>query len=222
MLRNLLEWGYMKIAWHGHSCFKIVAKNTIIVSDPFSKDIGLKPPRCEADIVTISHDHYDHNNASTLRGSPFIVKGPGEYELKEVAVQGTDSFHDTKEGEERGLNTIFIIEAEDIRLCHLGDLGQKELTSEQLEILGEIDILMIPVGGVYTINSEVAVAIINQVEPKIVIPMHYKIPGLKIKLHPVDAFLKEVGVKKEVLDQLVVKKKDLLKEEMRVIVMKII
>ncbi len=212
----------MKITWHGHSCFKIMTKNITIVSDPFNKDIGLKPPRCETDIVTISHDHYDHNNVSTLRSSPFIVKGPGEYELKEVTIQGTDSFHDVKQGEERGLNTIFIIEAEDIRVCHLGDLGQKELTSEQLETLGEIDILMIPVGGVYTINSEVATAIINQVEPKIVIPMHYKIPGLKIKLHSVDAFLKEVGVKKEVLDQLVVKKKDLLKEEMRVVVMKVI
>lgn len=212
----------MKITWHGHSCFKIVTKNTIIVTDPFGKDIGLKPLRCEANIVTISHDHYDHNNFSTLKGSPFIADSPGEYELKEIAILGVTSFHDTKEGEERGLNTIFIMKAEDIRICHLGDLGQKELTSEQLEKLGEIDILMIPIGGVYTIDSERAVAIINQIEPKIVLPMHYKVPGLNMKLQGLNVFSKEIGTKEEKVDQLVIKKKDLGKEETRVITMKVV
>lgn len=212
----------MKITWYGHSCFKVVTKNATIITDPFSKDIGLKPPRCEADIITVSHDHYDHNNTSILRGSPFIINGPGEYELKEVIIQGIGSFHDTKEGKERGLNTIFSIEAEALKICHLGDLGQKELTSKQIEKLGEVDILMIPVGGIYTIDSEKARAVINQIEPKIVIPMHYKIPKLNIKLDKVDNFLKEVGIKEEVVDQLMIKKKDLLKEEIKVIVMKIL
>ena len=213
----------MKIIWHGQSCFRIVTKDTTIITDPFGKEIGLKPPHFEADIVIVSHDHPDHNNISALRGTPFVVDSPGEYDLKGVFVWGIDSFHDAKEGKERGLNTIFIIEAEGMRLCHLGDFGQRELTDEQLEKIGEIDILMIPVGGVYTINSEEAAGVINQIEPKIVIPMHYKILGLNIKLQGVDAFLKEIGTEeKQVVEQLVIKKNDLPKEEeMKVIVMKI-
>lgn len=211
----------MKISWYGHSCFKIMTKNKTIITDPFSKDIGLKPPRCEADIVTVSHDHYDHNNVSALRGSPFIISGPGEYELKEIIIKGISSFHDAKQGKERGLNTIFSIEAEDIKICHLGDLGQKELTSEQLEKLGEIDILMVPIGGIYTANSEKATVIINQIEPKIVIPMHYKIPGLRIKLENADGFLKEIGIKKEIVEQLIIKKKDLPREDIKIVIIKV-
>ena len=212
----------MKITWCGHSCFKIVTKNATIITDPFSKDIGLKPPRCEADIVTVSHNHHDHNNTSTLRKSPFVINSPGEYELRGVAILGINSFHDRKRGEERGLNTLFIIKAEGIRICHLGDLGQEELTDEQLEKLGEIDILMIPVGGTYTISSEEVTNIINQIEPKIVIPMHYKIPKLNIKLQGVDTFLKEIGIEKQVVDQLIIKKKDLSKEKIKVVVMKVL
>lgn len=213
----------MKITWHGHSCFKIVTKNATIITDPFNKDIGLKPPHYEADVVTVSHDHYDHNNVSTLRGAPFVITGAGEYELKGIVIYGINSFHDAKGGKERGLNTIYIIKAEDMRICYLGDLGQKELTDEQLEKIEEVDILMIPVGGVYTINSEEAAAIINQIEPRIVIPMHYKISGLNIKLQDVEAFLKEMGVEKEMVEQLVIKKSDLPKEEeMKVVVMKVI
>ncbi len=212
----------MKITWHGQSCFKIITKDATIVTDPFGKDIGLKPPRFEADIVTVSHDHSDHNNTSALRGSPFIIDGPGEYELKGIAITGINSYHDAKEGKERGLNTIFVMEVEEMRICHLGDLGQKKLTDSQLEEVGEVDILMIPVGGVYTVDSEEAAAVINQIEPRIVIPMHYKVPGLNIKLQEVDTFLKEMGGEKQVVEQLTLKKKDLPKEEeTQVMVMKI-
>ncbi|GAG35171.1 unnamed protein product, partial [marine sediment metagenome] len=186
----------------------------------FGKDIGLKPPRFQADIVTVSHSHYDHNNVSSLKGDPFVVNDSGEYELKGITIRGINSFHDQKQGEERGLNTIFTIEAEDIRICHLGDLGQKELIGEQLEKLGEIDILIIPVGGIYTIDAEKAANIINQIEPRIVIPMHYKVPKLKIKLKELNDFLKEMGTKEEVVEQLTVKKRDLFKEEMKIVVMK--
>jgi len=213
----------MKISWYGHACFKIISKGATIVTDPFSKDIGLNPPRCEADIVTISHDHYDHNNTSSLRGNPFIINTPGEYNLKNVSIFGIDSFHDNKQGKERGLNTIYVIETEDMRICHLGDLGQNELYNEQLDKIGEVDILMIPVGGVYTINSDKAVGIINQIEPSIVIPMHFSLPKLKIKLHSVDEFLKEMGIKeKKPIEHLVIKKNDLSKEETKVILMSVI
>ena len=214
----------MKISWYGHSCFKMTTKSTTIITDPFNKEIGLKPPHCEADIVSISHNHKDHNNFSTLRGDPFLIESPGEYDLRDIAIRGTSSFHDSKEGKERGSNIIFTFKIEDIKICHLGDLGQKELTSEQLESIDNVDILMIPVGGVYTINGEQAMNIINQIEPKIIIPMHYKLPKLKIKIEPVDQFLKETGTKEQRIDCLTIKKEDLSKEEEKtqVIVMNLI
>ncbi len=211
----------MKISWYGQSCFKIETKKAVIATDPFNKEIGLTPPRFKAEIVTVSHQHSDHNNVSSLKGNPFIIEGPGEYEFKDITVRGINSFHDQSQGKKRGLNTIFVIEVEDMRICHLGDFGQKELTNEQLEELSEVDILMIPVGGVYTINGEKAADVINQIEPKIVIPMHYKIPNLKVDLKKVDSFIKEMGTKKEGEQKLTIKKSDLLKEDMRLIVLEI-
>jgi L-ascorbate metabolism protein UlaG (beta-lactamase superfamily) len=215
----------MKIAWYGQSCFKLMVKTNngekiTILIDPFSKDIGLTPPRGGADIVIVSHDHYDHNNVKTVSGEPFIIDSPGEYDVKKVFIRGIYSFHDNSKGEERGVNTISLIEAEDMKICHLGDLGQKELSDNQLEKIGEVDILMIPVGGTYTINGSEAVKIINQIEPKVVIPMHYKIPGLNIKLNPVEKFLEEIGREKETMEELSIQKKELTEEEMKVVVMK--
>jgi len=214
----------MIITWYGHSCFKIQSGEIILITDPFDKSIGLTPPRGQVNIVTISHHHYDHDNLETLiAANPFVIDGPGEYEIKGINVMGLATFHDNKQGQERGNNTAYLIEVEGIKICHLGDLGQEKLTDEQLEFINGVDILIIPVGGVYTIDGEQAVRIINQIEPKIVIPMHYKIPGLNIKLDGVDAFLKEIGMTKiQPVDKLTVKKKDLLeKEETEVVVMKI-
>jgi len=215
----------MKIAWYGQSCFKLMVKTNngekiTILIDPFSKDIGLTPPRGGADIVIVSHEHYDHNNVKTVSGESFIIDGPGEYDVKKVFIRGIYSFHDNSKGEERGVNTISVIEAEDMRVCHLGDLGQKELSDNQLEKIGEVDVLMIPVGGTYTINGSEAGKIINQIEPKVVIPMHYKIPGLNIKLNPVEKFLEEIGRGKEIMEELLIQKKELTEEEMKVVVMK--
>lgn len=212
----------MVITWYGQSCFKIQSGDTVVFTDPFSKEIGLTPPRGQANIVTISHQHYDHNNVESLSGEALIVDGPGEYESKGVNVKGIFSYHDNQEGKGRGINTIYAIEMEGIKICHLGDLGQKKLTDEQLEGLGEIDILMIPVGGTFTIDGEEAADIINQIEPRLIIPMHYKIPGLALKLETADTFLKEMGAgKKTALDKLTLKKKDLSQEETEVVVMKI-
>jgi len=176
----------MNIQWHGQSCFQIIArreKNSpiSIVIDPFDESLGLRVPKLEADILLITHSHRDHNNvkavsATTSGSSPFLISGPGEYEVKEVYIQGIHSWHDEREGRERGENTIYTIEAEDLKLCHLGDFGQKELTEEQLEKIGEVDVLMIPVGGVYTISAKEAIRVMSQIEPKIIIPMHYQIP----------------------------------------------
>ena len=204
----------MTIIWHGQSLFELTpsrGKNNQvnIVIDPFSQEVGLRLPKLEADIVLTTHDHYDHNNVKAVAGNPFLIEGPGEYEIKEVFIQGIPAFHDDLQGKERGEMTIFTIEAEELRLCHLGDLGQKELTPDQLEKIGEIDILMIPVGGNYTISGKEAVKIMSQIEPKIIIPMHYALPKLKVKLEGVEKFLKTMGIKKiEPVNKLTIKKKD--------------
>jgi len=205
----------MHIIWHGQSCFQIQTslskgEQTTLAIDPFNEATGLKVPSFQADVLLITHDHHDHNNKKAIKGTPFLIEGPGEYEVKEIAIQGIPSFHDEEEGKKRGPNTIYLIEVEEMRLCHLGDFGQKELTEDQLEQIGDIDVLMVPVGGEFTIDAKGATHVISQIEPKIVIPMHYSVPKLKIKLDEVEKFLKEIG-KKSVVPQpkLLIKKKDL-------------
>ncbi len=222
----------MQIIWHGQSCFQITSsqgKNNqvSIVIDPFDEAIGLRVPRLEANILLITHSHHDHNNIRAVSPSagsgqsPVLISGPGEYEVKEVFIQGIPSFHDSSLGKERGQNTIYTIEAEGIRLCHLGDFGQKELTSEQIEKIGQVNILMIPIGGIYTISAKETVRIMSQIEPSIIIPMHYQIPKLKLKLDGLDKFLKIMGIKKiEPLAKLSIKKKDIFPEEAKIIVLK--
>jgi len=216
----------MKIVWHGHSCFKIIAQKNkdtkvSIVIDPFSKEIGLKLPKLEADILLITHDHSDHNNVKAVSGNPFFITGPGEYDVKGVFVQGFSAFHDDASGKDRGQTTIYKIEAEDISICHLGDLGQKELSPDQVEKINGIDILMVPIGGKYTISAKDALKIMSQIEPKIIIPMHYSLPKLKIKIAGIDEFLKTLGLKSiEPLPHLLIKKKDLSDEEAKVVVLK--
>jgi L-ascorbate metabolism protein UlaG (beta-lactamase superfamily) len=207
-----------KIYWAGQSCFQISVSNSRdhsadIVIDPFDEKIGLKLPNLSADILLVTHEHPDHNNIKGVKGTPFIIQGPGEYEVKGVFIQGIPSFHDDKEGKERGQNTIYVMEAEEMRFCHLGDLGQKQLTDEQLEKIDGVDVLMIPVGGEYTISSVEAQKIISQIEPKIIIPMHYALPKSKSKLDDVSKFLKAMGKNSVVpQDKFVVKTSTLPKE----------
>lgn len=205
----------MHIIWHGQSFFQLLisqgkGEQITLAIDPFSEEVGAKPPSFNADILLITHDHFDHNNKKTIKGDPFTIEGPGEYEIKEVFIQGIQSFHDQEQGKKRGLNTIYTIEAEEMRICHLGDLGQKELTPDQLERIGDIDILMIPAGEDVTVSVKEANHIIGQIEPRIVIPMHYSLPKFKMKLESVDGFLKEIG-RKNLTPQpkLLIKKKDL-------------
>ena len=216
----------MNINWYGQSCFQISSnqgKNNHVSTliDPFEESIGLRLPRkLEADVVLITHNHFDHNNVKAVSGQPFVASSPGEYDIKGIFIQGIPAFHDNVQGKERGRTTIYTIEAEEIKLCHLGDLGQKELTAEQLDKIGDVDILMLPIGGFFTIDAQEAVKIMAQIEPKIIIPMHYRIPNLNIKLDGLDKFLKIVGVKKnEPLSKFSIKAKDLPKEEVKIIVL---
>ncbi len=215
-----------KIYWAGQSCFEISVSNSKdheanIVIDPFDEKTGLKVPKLSGDIVMVTHDHHDHNNIKAVDGSPFVVKGPGEYEVKGVFIQGIPAFHDDVQGKEKGRNTIYVFEAEDMRFCHLGDLGQKALTDEQLEKIDSVDVLMIPVGdGGYTIDSQAAQKIISQIEPLIVIPMHYALPKAEQDLDGVDKFLKTMGKPNIApIDKLVVKSSTLPKDTMEIVVL---
>lgn len=194
-----------------------------VLIDPFEDSLGLKLPTQEADIVLVTHGHPDHNNVKIAKGDPFVIDSPGEYEVKSVFVQGITTFHDDVGGKERGLNTVYTIAVEGITLCHMGDFGQKELTPEQVEKIGQVDVLMIPVGGTYTINGKEAGKIISQIEPKIIIPMHYALPKLKPNLAKVDEFLHIMG-KKEIEPQgkLSLKARDVAgeKEEAEIVVMR--
>ncbi|MBI2055703.1 MAG: MBL fold metallo-hydrolase [Candidatus Sungbacteria bacterium] len=222
----------MTITWYGQSCFKIETRETILAIDPFSKDIGLAPPRFHADLVLVTHQHHDHNNVAAISPrSPkdegggnkkdlTVIDGAGEYEIKGLAVTGISTFHDSREGQDRGPNTVFRIEAEGIVMVHLGDFGESSLREETLDALGNTDVLMTPVGGTYTIDGAAAAKVVNKIEPRIVIPMHYALAGLKIKLAPLENFLKEYGVPGlERLDKLSLKKKD-LPEEAKVVILK--
>ncbi len=215
----------MNITWYGQSCFhfsfpaqKKGMEKTSLLIDPFQEGTGLKLPKIDPDIILITHDHFDHNNRSLAGKETFIIDSPGEYEMRNIFIQGIRSYHDESKGKERGLNTIYTIETEGMKLCHLGDLGQKELSSGQLKEIGEIDLLMLPVGGVYTIDAKKAAEVISQIEPRVVIPMHYKISGLKIELDELDSFLKAMGEKQaEAEEKLVLQKKDLPETEMKII-----
>ncbi|PIP27868.1 MAG: MBL fold metallo-hydrolase [Candidatus Moranbacteria bacterium CG23_combo_of_CG06-09_8_20_14_all_35_22] len=219
----------MLIQYYGHSCFKITTKpagrgreDVVVFFDPFDKSVGLRPPQGQADLVLVSHNHSDHNNVSALKGEPYVIDIPGEYSAKGVNVIGITSFHDNKEGTERGTNTIFVLESEDLRVCHLGDLGT-DLSEKQLEKINGIDILMVPIGGRnYTIDGEKAVDIIKKIEPKMIIPMHYKIKGSTVEVDDEKKFCSEIGsCPKEKVSKINIKKKDLEEKEMAVVIMDI-
>ena len=189
------------ITWHGQACFKIKGRIASVVVDPYESDFtGLKPLKLEADIVCITHNHQDHNNTGAVKTEdgrdPFVISGPGEFEKMGVNIVGVASFHDNSQGQERGKNTIYNITVDEMNIVHLGDLGQKKLTQEQVEQLSSCDVLLIPTGGTFTIEGKDAPDIIAQIEPKIVIPMHHKIEGLKFALDPVENFLSAMGKEK--------------------------
>ncbi|HEX7456445.1 MAG TPA: MBL fold metallo-hydrolase [Candidatus Nanoarchaeia archaeon] len=186
----------MDITYLGQSSFKLKGKKATAVTDPYDASTGLKFPKTAADIVTISHDHAGHSAADLVVGEPFVVTGPGEYEIKEVKIIGVASYHDEKGGKERGKNTIFNIKINGLWICHLGDLGQNQLSNIQMEGIGRVDVLLLPVGGVYTIDAVVASKIAAELEPSVVIPMHFLDSEGNSQLEPAEKFLKEMGAEK--------------------------
>lgn len=204
----------MQIQYFGLSSFKITTKSATVISDPFHKDTGLTPPRGQADILILA----DKNNKryaaiSGISGNPFLMDTPGEYDLKGVTVAGIP----LKQGDK--YISVFLIESEDIRILNLTHIKEWNMREDEVESLGEIDILIVPVGGNTVMSASAASKAVNEIEPKIVIPSHYKTKDLIFDLDGIDKFIKEMGGKKEELEKFSFKKKDLTEEGTKVIIL---
>jgi L-ascorbate metabolism protein UlaG (beta-lactamase superfamily) len=182
----------VEITWFGHACFRLKGKDAMLITDPTGRKSAGRD-RLVAEIVTVSHQHEGHNQVDSIGGTPRILTGPGEYEVKGVGIRGVGTYHDSDRGKKRGKNTAFVVEIDDLVICHLGDLGHIP-TADQLSHLRNVDVLLVPVGGEVTIDSAQAVEVISLIEPHIVIPMHCRVGDLDPELEPVDRFLREMGV----------------------------
>ncbi len=186
----------MRIRWHGHACFEI-GKENIIVTDPHDgKSIGITPPQVEGDIILVSHDHYDHNAVREVeKEDSKIIDEASEKEINGVKIKGIATYHDESGGDIRGENIIYMFENEGVNFCHLGDLGHIP-DEEILEEIGEVDFLFIPVGGNFTIEPDQAKELIDMIEPKIAVPMHYKTSGLSLDIKTLEPFFSQYPEKK--------------------------
>lgn len=208
----------MEITWFGHACFRLSDRGVVIVTDPFSDDLGYVRPRIRADVVTISHDHPGHNNRIGFRGSPRFFDGPGEYEVRDVFITGIATYHDGRRGASRGHNTVFLFDFDGLTVCHLGDLGHVP-DQKQVEALSDVDLLLIPVGGVHTLDVSKAAEVISLIEPRIVVPMHYRTPAEKARLEGLDKFFKEMGLAPVPAQPVLSVTKSALPEETQVVVL---
>lgn len=215
----------MDIRWFGQSFFEVTADTSVkkgvkLFIDPYGAHIGLNPPEnLEADVVLVTHDHAGHNNLRAFKNPGVVIDTPGEYSVQDVDVKGILTYHDDKLGEERGINIVYTLDIEGIRVVHLGDLGHLP-SEEQIHKIDGVDILMIPIGGIYSIAAKEAVKVIKQLEPKVVIPMHYKIPGLKPEMGDLETFCKEMGIcATEPIGKLSLKAGNLEEKEMGVVIL---
>lgn len=209
----------MEVTYLGHSAFKLKGKNGTVITDPYSESVGWPLPNLSADLVTVSHQHADHNAVTKIKGTarrsePFVISYPGEYEVGGISVFGIPTYHDGEKGSARGSNTVYVIVMDELRICHLGDLGH-ELSSSQLEEIGVVDVLLCPVGGHYTIDAKSALSVIQQIEPAYVIPMHYrteKHAPMFAEVQPLEAFFREYGSQPVAQPKLTVEKLKLPEE----------
>jgi len=178
----------MEIRWHEHSCLKIGEGLRVVIDPHDGRSIGIKPPRVQADLVLVTHHHFDHDAVRVVKGDFKVIDSPGDYKIEDVHIKGIPAYHDEEYGKKRGTITMYKIEMEGMKLLHVGDLGHI-LDSEKINEIGPIDILFTPVGGVYTVDAKKAYENVKLLKPKVVIPMHYKIPGMSLGIAPVDNFL---------------------------------
>jgi L-ascorbate metabolism protein UlaG (beta-lactamase superfamily) len=182
------------IKWHGHACFEVKDGVTIVTDPHDGRSIGLKPPSAKADIVLISHRHFDHADGLSYvkKDDTVVIDKPGSYEVKGVKIMGVPTYHDESRGAKRGPNTVYVFEVKCIRFCHLGDLGHV-LSEDQARSLKPVDVLMIPVGGTFTIDARQAEKVVEILSPRLIIPMHFKVPGLSLPIAGVEAFVARKG-----------------------------
>ena len=198
-----------EIKFLGHACFRLKGRDATILTDPVPRSLGYKVERQKADIVTISHAHAGHTNLDLFSAPPKVVQGPGEYEMNDVFITGIRTWHDNERGTIHGNNTAYLIDLEEVRICHLGDLGHV-LTNEQVEQLSGVDVLIIPVGGGTVLDPARAVEVISQVEPRITIPMQYRTDQGDSGREPLEAFLRAMGLSDVAArDKLVIRASDL-------------
>jgi len=184
----------VEISFFGHECFRLRGRDAAVVTDPYAAQFGALPSTLQADVVTVSHDHPGHNYLAAVGGPPRAVLGPGEYEIKGVLINGVGTSHDAKGGKEQGRNTVYVIELDDLTVCHLGDLGHV-LSSQQVDEIGNIDVLLVPVGGSGTITVSQAAEVISQLEPSIIIPMNFVLAPDGQRPEALEKFCHEMGVK---------------------------
>jgi len=201
----------MLITYYGHSLFALeTADGHTIVTDPFDDSVGYMMGRLQGEVVTVSHEHHDHSNVSLVEGKPVVLRCEGSFEpLLGVRITGIPTFHDTQEGRLRGRNTLFLIEVDGLRLLHLGDLGH-DLSQAACAALGRVDILMVPVGGYYTIDATQAVRLCHALQPRMILPMHYRTTASSgLPIAPVEDFLNALDVYPAPMPLLRVTKEDL-------------
>lgn len=205
----------MHIQYLGLSSFKFITKDATVVTDPYGKESGLTPPRGNADIIVLAESTNNlYSSVSSFSGTPFLIDSPGEYDKSGVTVTGIPL------KQESGYVTVFLLESEDLKILNLAHIKEFNIKENELEELGEIDILIVPVGGHTVLGASDAAKVVNQIEPKIIIPSHYAGSGIKLELDPIDRFIKEMGNKNEELDKLIIKKKDITNaEETRLVVL---
>jgi L-ascorbate metabolism protein UlaG (beta-lactamase superfamily) len=211
----------MELIWYGHACFRLKDRNITLVTDPYDKTVGFNLPRPKADIVTISHESPHHSYLAGVKGEFKVIDSPGEYEIGGVFVTGVNLSPSKKSANDDTpprRNNVYVIYMDNIAVCHLGDLNQIP-TQNQVEDMGSIDVLLVPVGGYNALNAAQAAEVISLIEPLIVVPMHYKLPGAEVELDPVDKFLKEMGITKPDIQQTLKLTPSSLPEETQIVLM---
>lgn len=222
----MLHSKHMQITYHGHSCFKLKGELGSVITDPFDeKVVGIPLSRLSGEIVTISHNHDDHNAKDKVKGTakrenPFVIDFPGEYEVGGISVFGTKTFHDQVGGAEKGSNIVYKILIDGLSICHLGDLAH-QLDEKQIDAIGMVDVLFLPVGGPFSLMTEEAIKVANAISPNILIPMHYSDSAYPsdTRVKPLEQFLQSFGVNVEPEEKLIVEK-DRLPEEMQLVVLR--
>ena len=209
----------MELTWFGHSCFRLRSQRATAILDPFAPSLGYAwPADRTAQVVTTSHDHTGHNHTDSVGGSPRVLRQPGEYQVSGMLALGYPSFHDDAQGQNRGRNIIFCLEADGLWLCHLGDLGHLP-SADLVSQLTPVDVLLVPVGGVTTLSPSQAVETITRLEPRIVVPMHYQTPAARPDLAPLERFLKEMGLAEATPQPRLTLSRSGLPQERRVVVL---